>query len=127
MEILRNGSGGWAVINGAVSAEFDTEAQARWFALTGETLSAAEAAERLSDMDRDDQYVAEVKAANEAVWNGINKLLALQRQWNALDYGTTLNVTGVVTAEVGAVVFDSANAFLAVLNTGVATNMAKLL
>lgn len=76
---------------------------------------------------RDETYVAEVKAANQKIWDGINELLALQRQWNALDYGNTLTVPGVLPAEVGAVVFDTATALAGVLAAGHATNMAKLL
>ena len=77
-------------------------------------------------------YITRVRLANQKVWEGINELKALQREWNALDYGSTLpngtgDHAGVTTAEVGAVVFDSANALSTVLDTGVATNMAKLL
>ena len=77
--------------------------------------------------ERDGGYVTAVKAANQKIWDGINELMALQRQWTALDYGNTLQVDGVVGAEVGAVVFDTATALAAVLNAGHATNMAKLL
>ena len=74
-------------------------------------------------------YINQVKAANKQVWDGINNLVELQKQWNALDYGTTLvDATGVLTAaEIGAVVFDTANALVAVQANGHATNMAKLL
>lgn len=83
-------------------------------------------------MSREQDYITEARAANRAIWDGINTLVALQREWNALDYGTTLDDgagdnTGVVRAEVGAVVFDTANALVTLLNTGHATNMAKLL
>lgn len=71
--------------------------------------------------------MADAKAANQTIWDGINELVALQRQWNAFDYGNTLNVQGVVSADIGAVVFDTAAAMVAVLNAGHATNMAKLL
>ncbi len=79
-----------------------------------------------------DDYISTVRAYNKAIWDGINGLVALQREWNALDYGSTLldgsgaNV-GLTKTEVGAVAFDSANALVTVLNTGVATNMATLL
>lgn len=74
-------------------------------------------------------YIAAVKSANKAVWDGINNLVELQRQWNALAYGDTLvDPTGALTAaEIGAVVFDTADLFVGVLNAGSATNMAKLL
>lgn len=77
---------------------------------------------------REAEYISDVKAANTAIWEGINQLVALQREWVALDYGNTLDASGGVTAaDVGAVVFDTANALVAVLNAGHATNMAKLL
>lgn len=77
-------------------------------------------------------YITQARQANEKIWNGINTLIDLQRQWNALDYGTNLPDgtganAGITKAMVGAVVFDSANALVTTLNTGVATNMAKLL
>lgn len=81
---------------------------------------------------RDQDFYTEARAHNRAIWNGINALVSLQREWNANDSGTTLpdgegeNV-GLDRTEVGAVVFDTANAFVAVLNAGHATNMAKLL
>lgn len=83
-------------------------------------------------MSRESDFITEARQANRELWGAINKLVALQREWNALDYGTTLNDfqgenEGLTGAEVGAVVFDSANAFVGVLNAGHATNMAKLL
>lgn len=83
-------------------------------------------------MDRHQNYINLVRGANARIWEGINELLALQHEWNALDYGNTLadgagDNAGVTRAEVGAVVFDTANAFLALLQEGHATNMARLL
>lgn len=83
-------------------------------------------------MSRPSDYITEVRALNKQVWDGINGLVAKQREYNALDYGSTLpdgdgTNAGYTKAEVGSVVFDTANAFVAVLNTGHATNMAKLL
>lgn len=83
-------------------------------------------------MSREQDFITEARAANRAIWDGINALVALQREWNALDYGNTLDAgeganTGITASEVGAVVFDSANALVGVLNTGHATNMANLL
>jgi hypothetical protein len=45
---------------------------------------------------------------------------------NTLPAGTGTNA-GLTHVEIGAVVFDTANAMVAVLNAGHATNMAKLL
>ncbi len=83
-------------------------------------------------MARSQDYITEARAANKRIWDAINELVALQREWNALDYGNTLedgagNNDGVSAAEVGAVVFDTANALVAVLGAGHATNMANLL
>ena len=81
---------------------------------------------------REQDFISEAKAANRQIWDGINALVALQREWNALDYGNTLDPgagenEGLTAVEVGAVVFDSANALVTTLNAGHATNMAKLL
>lgn len=81
---------------------------------------------------REQDYITIAREKNRQVWEGINDLVALQREWQALDYGNTLDAgegdnTGIEAADVGAVVFDTANALVAVLNAGHATNMAKLL
>ena len=83
-------------------------------------------------MSRQSDYISEARAANRKVWDGINALKSLQREYNALDYGNTLpdgagENAGISKAEVGAVVFDTANALVTLLDTGHATNMAKLL
>lgn len=83
-------------------------------------------------MSRQSDYITEAREATRKVWDGINELVAMQREYNALDYGNTLPDgtganEGVTRTEVGAVVFDSANAFAAVLAGGHATNLAKLL
>lgn len=81
---------------------------------------------------REQDFITEAREANRRIWDGINTLVALQREWNALDYGATLDAgvgenEGITSAEVGSVVFDTANALVTLLNTGHATNMAKLL
>lgn len=81
---------------------------------------------------RNSEYYDKVRQANKALWNAINDLQELQRQWNALDYSNTLTDgvgtnEGLTKTEIGAVVFDTANAMKAVLDSGHATNMAKLL
>ena len=83
-------------------------------------------------MSRQADYISEARAANRQVWEGINTLKSLQREYSALDYGNTLpdgsgENDGITKAEVGAVVFDTANALVTLLDTGHATNMAKLL
>lgn len=81
---------------------------------------------RLSD------FISQVRIANKQVYDGLNTLIAFQREWSARDYGTHLpDGTGVneglTHVEVGAVIFDTADAISALLDTGHATNMAKLL
>lgn len=81
---------------------------------------------------RGSDFYYRVRVANKQLWVALNALVAEQRQWNALDYGSTLlpgegTNEGLVAADVGAVVFDTANAIAALLATGHATNMAKLL
>lgn len=82
--------------------------------------------------NRHQDYISTVRSANKAIWDGINTLVSAQREWNALDYGNTLpngegDNEGVSRAEVGSVTFDTANALVAVLAAGHATNMANLL
>lgn len=82
--------------------------------------------------NRHQDYISTVRAANKAIWDNINILVAAQREWNALDYGNTLSAgeggnDGITKTMVGSVAFDSANALVAVLTAGHATNMAKLL
>lgn len=81
---------------------------------------------------REQDFITLARQHNKAIWDGINALIALQREWNALDYGNTLADgeganAGVTAAEVGGVVFDTANAMATLLSQGHATNMAKLL
>jgi hypothetical protein len=83
-------------------------------------------------MSREQDYITAARASNRKIWDGINELIAAQREWGALDYGNTLDAgeganAGIAAADVGAVVFDTANALVAVLNAGHATNMARLL
>lgn len=81
---------------------------------------------------RNEAYYTAVRDANKKVWDGINTLKALQREWNALDYSSTLADgevahAGITAAELGSVLFDTANALDALLGQGHATNMARLL
>ena len=81
---------------------------------------------------RPQDYISVVRHNNRQLWDALNNLVALQREYNALDYGTTLpdgegDNMGITKTEVGAVVFDTANALVAVLAAGHATNVAKLL
>lgn len=83
-------------------------------------------------MARSQDYISTARQLNRQVWDGINELVALQREWNANDWGNNPfegegDNTNIDSADVGSVVFDTADAFVTVLNAGHATNMAKLL
>jgi hypothetical protein len=84
---------------------------------------------------RQNDYIDAVRNANRDIWEGINTLISLQREWNALDYAGTPGLAtpsegankDVTKTVIGAVVFDTANAMVALLGEGHATNMAKAL
>lgn len=81
---------------------------------------------------REQDFITLARQYNRQIWDGINSLKAMQREWNALDYGTTLedgagDNDGITGAEVGAVVFATTDALIAVLDAGSATNMTRLL
>jgi hypothetical protein len=81
---------------------------------------------------RHQDYISAVRAANRQIWDGVNELKALQREWQALDYGTTLSDgeganEGYTKAEIGAVTFATTDALSALLDAGHATNMANAL
>lgn len=85
-------------------------------------------------MARKSDFVAEVRRDVALITEGLSDLLAKQTEWAALDYGTSMepedlegSSAAVLPADVGAVVFDTANALKAVLNAGHATNLYKLL
>jgi len=83
-------------------------------------------------MARGQDFITLARQHNKAIWDGINALVAMQREWNALDYGNTLpdgegGNADYTADEIGAVVFDTANALVAVLAAGHATNMSRLL
>lgn len=86
----------------------------------------------MATVSSQNDYYGAVRDAARALWNANNTLVELQRQWNALDYGSTLPNgeginEGVLATELGAVVFATADAIVGVLNAGHATNLAKLL
>ncbi len=86
----------------------------------------------MSNPARQSDYISEARDLTRQLWDAINGLAVLQREWNALDYGNTLTEfsgqnESLSAPEIGAVVFDSANAMVAVLNAGHATNISKLL
>jgi len=83
-------------------------------------------------MSRQSDYISEVREKARNLWIAWEGLKEAQREWNALDYGNTLgngvdlNV-GITAAQVGAVVFATADAIETVMNAGNATSIARLL
>ena len=79
-------------------------------------------------------FINRARAAATSLWNAQQELLELQKSWNALDYGNTIvtpddftgDNEGLTGAQIGAVVFDTANAVQVVLDAGHATNVARI-
>lgn len=83
-------------------------------------------------MAREQDYITEARTAARKIWDGVNELLTLQKEWNAKAYGDTLpdgaGANAPVTkAEIGAAVFDTANTIEAAIQGGHRTNLARLL
>lgn len=113
MSIYQSFDGTWIYFDGLVKHTSLTESEA-W------------------QMSREQDFITAVRASNRKVWEGINELKAAQREWNALDYGNTLDDgeganAGITADDVGAVAFATADALEDVLDAGHATNMARLL
>jgi hypothetical protein len=83
--------------------------------------------------NRQATFITDARTQAKKLLDAILALESMQTEWNALDYLNTLTEgsvgdnEGYTAAEVGAVVFDTANAFRGLLNTGHATNLARLL
>lgn len=83
-------------------------------------------------MARHQDFITEARQHNRALWDAVNALKALQLEWSALDYGSTLSDgegenAGYTKSEVGAVVFATTDAILTLFASGHATNAANLL
>ena len=80
-----------------------------------------------------EEYLTKARIAAEKVWEGILELERLQPEYSAMDYGNNLATpttgpnTGITRQQIGAAVFDTANALRGLLNSGHATNLARLL
>ena len=79
-------------------------------------------------------YVTQVRIATRKLWDALNDLKALQREWTALDYMNTLSEdafqgenAGLDASAIAAIVFTTTDALLALLDTGHGTNLARLL
>ncbi len=79
-------------------------------------------------------YVTQVRIATRKLWDALNDLKALQREWTALDYMNTLSEdafqgenAGLDASAIAAIVFTTTDALLALLDTGHGTNLARVL
>jgi phosphoglycolate phosphatase-like HAD superfamily hydrolase len=113
MEITPHAEGGFDILPQRI--HFDTYAEANHFV-------------RIETMQRQLEYIRDVKAANKQIWEGIAELAKLRREWDALALGDTLtDLDGVSAADVGAIVHATGAALETLLAQGHATNMARLL
>jgi len=78
-------------------------------------------------------FINTARAHARALWAAHRGLLQLQAEWNALDYGNDLEAgdftgdnEGLTGANIGSVVFDTADAIAVVMATGHATNVATI-
>lgn len=77
---------------------------------------------------RKEEFVADARRHARNLWEAVNALKGLQKEWNALDYGNVLgDASGAPAADVGAVVFATTDAVEGLLASGHATNLCKLL
>jgi hypothetical protein len=82
--------------------------------------------------DRQSDYISIARQATRDLWNAINTLESMQHEWNALDYTNTLTEftganDGLDASDISDVVFTTTDAIRSLLDTGHATNLAKLL
>lgn len=82
---------------------------------------------------RQSDYKSEVRDAARRLWTAYNDLQALQAEWQAQDYATTLPTdpdganSGITAGAFGAVVFDTADAIKTLMDNGHATNLTNIL
>ena len=82
---------------------------------------------------RESDFITEARQHVRNFWEAYHALLVMQTEWNALDYGNTLDPgtganEGVTKTEVGAAIFDTINEVkLRIFDTAHKTNLAKLL
>ena len=78
-------------------------------------------------------YVTKVRIAVRQLWDALNDLEALKREWAALDYLNTLSEAAFQGENAGldvediAAVLTTADALWALLDTGHGTNLARAL
>lgn len=89
MEITRSVDGKWLVYNSAIPTEFDTKVQAEWFEISGQSLSAIDAALALGG------HMAKIDTA-KAIVSAVKTLttatdLALDLEAEYFDVGTFID------------------------------------
>lgn len=88
--------------------------------------------ENTSQENTDLQQYTMARAYAHQLLDAIHGLEAMQTRWNSLDSGNTMIAgegvhNGLLPADVGAVVFATADAMRALLTSGHGTNISKLL
>lgn len=81
---------------------------------------------------REQDFITLTRQETRAFWDAYNALRVRQAEWQAQDYGNTLDAgtgenEGIVAADVGAVIFATMDAVKAVMDAGHATNVTNLL
>lgn len=85
-----------------------------------------------AEQNRESDYMSRMRTAARKVWEGYLELKGGQPEYNAQDYGTSLDVgvganEGITKEQIGAVVFATADALTTLFNTGHATNLTDVL
>lgn len=85
-------------------------------------------------MSRKNDYVAETRSEVRQLVAALDRLRSKQIEWNANNYGETLTdddligvADGLHPSDIGAVIFDTVDALDAVLESGHASNLYRLL
>lgn len=82
---------------------------------------------------RKNDFATLARQQTRVLWDAYQELRAMQDEWNAQDYGTTLDAglsgenATVTAAQLGAVVFDTANAIKVDMDAGHSTNVTNIL
>lgn len=83
---------------------------------------------------RKSDFITQARQAARNFWDAYHTFLKLQAEWNGQDYGSTLDSddftgenVGLTAANIGAVVFDTANAIKTSMDAGHATNVTNIL
>ncbi len=77
-------------------------------------------------------FISTARDATTEFWKAYQVMLSLQQEWNAQDYSNNLEDgvdgnSGVLAADVGAVIFATADAVKVLMDAGHSTNVTKLL